>query len=96
MDILSKIQSILSNNPTAAKEPALLFLMDIFYTIVIVRSGYDCLMQIPLEKQQPSDGRQHQLNIFPEALCQLMTLDAWNDCEARVNIYFVGLAILFI
>lgn len=87
MDILSKIQSILSTEPLVAKKPSFLFLLDLFYTIVILRSGYASIMQIGSERQ--SDMRllrQQQLYIFPEALYQLMTLDAWNDCEARVGI----------
>lgn len=88
MDILSKIQSILSNQPSTAKEPHFLFLLDVFYTIVIVRSGYAWLVHIQFERgldQHLSICRKQQLDIFPEALCQLMKMDAWSDCEARVR-----------
>lgn len=82
MDLLSKIQSILSTDPLAAKKPGFLFLLDVFYMIVIVRSGFVCLT-----KQGAPVSRQELLDIFPEALYQLMTLDAWMDCEARVSTF---------
>lgn len=86
MDLLSKIQSTLSTDPMAAKKPSFLFLLDVFYTIVIVRSGFVCLMSAGEDRTQNAQfSRQHQLDIFPEALYQLMTLDAWKDCEARVS-----------
>lgn len=85
MELLSKIQSVLSTEPLAAKKPSFLFLLDVFYTIVIVRSGFVNILHTEDAKQIAHISRQNQLEIFPEALYQLMTLDAWNDCEARVS-----------